>query len=72
MFQDYSLPRLDTPCRRRADLAFHLARQHPRLAKVYPLDGLQVGHRQERAGPKEGYTLTNEHLRNIERPNVEG
>ncbi len=72
MIEDHSLPRLDTPCRCRADLALHLARQHPRLAKVYPLDGLQGGRLQERAGPKEGYTLTNEHLRNIECPNVEG
>ncbi len=59
---------LDVPRRRSADLALHPVQQHPRL----PLDGLQVGHWQERAGPKEGHTLAYEHSRKVECPNVEG
>jgi hypothetical protein len=62
MVEDDSLPCLDMPHRCRVDLALHLAQQCPRLAEIYPLDDLQVGHWQERAGPKEGYTLMNEHL----------
>jgi hypothetical protein len=54
MVEDYSLPCLDMPRRCRVDLALHSAQRRPRLAEVHPLDDLQVGHRQERAGPKRG------------------
>jgi hypothetical protein len=63
-----SLQCLDRPYQCGADLALYPAQQleHPRLAEVYPHDGLQVGHGREQVGPEEGYTLMNEDQRTIE------